>query len=238
LPFNRQQRLVVAGGIVALIVWIVVLLLDDGSVLGILVREVPSYVGWASDSTAADALRRMSKYKKKGRYDDAIKAGIAWTQRYPDAGYSNGWIYTDVSALYLKKAAKDGDEAEEDVKQAVVYRDKALPFSTDSLYSLQRLAAISESAGDLSAPQRCVQYRNTMKLLIIVCVRAFPFLILPILQIRKGILLSEWFQTAIREPSPYRDLAEFVLIFALMVIALTLPIKAFFFRQENPQTRL
>jgi hypothetical protein len=165
LSFSRQQRLVVAGGIVALIVCVVVLLLDDGSVLGILVREVPSYVGWASNSTAADVLRRMRKYEKKSRYDDAIKAGIAWTQKYPDAGYSNGWIYTDVSALYLKKAAKDGDEAEEDVKQAVVYRDKALPFSTDSLYSLLRLATISESAGDLSPTQRCVQYRNTMKLL-------------------------------------------------------------------------
>lgn len=165
MSFSRQQRLVVAGGIVALIVCIVVLLLDDGSVLGILVREVPSYVGWASDSTAADVLRRMRKYEKKSRYDDAIKAGIAWTQKYPDAGYSNGWIYTDVSALYLKKAAKDGDEAEEDVKQAVLYRDKALPFSTDSLYSLQRLATISEYAGDLSPTQRCVQHRNTMKLL-------------------------------------------------------------------------
>jgi hypothetical protein len=165
LSFSRQQRLVVAGGIVALIVCVVVLLLDDGSVLGILVREVPSYVGWASNSTAADVLRRMRKYEKKSRYDDAIKAGIAWTQEYPDAGYSNGWIYTDVSALYLKKAAKDGDEAEEDVKQAVVCRDKALPFSTDSLYSLLRLATISESAGDLSPTQRCVQYRNTMKLL-------------------------------------------------------------------------
>ena|ERR1700733_6015111 len=73
---------------------------------------------------------------------------------------------------------------------------------------------------------------------IIVCVWAFPILILPILQIRKGILLSEWFQTAIREPSPYRDLAEFVLIFALMVIALALPIKTFFFRQEKPRTQL
>jgi MFS family permease len=73
---------------------------------------------------------------------------------------------------------------------------------------------------------------------IIVCVWAFPVLILPILQVRKGILLTEWFQTAIREPSPYRDLAEFVLIFTLMVIALTLPIKAFFFKQENSRTQL
>jgi len=150
--------------VVALVVWSVG---DDSSVLGILVRKAPTYVGWASDSTAADVLRRMSKYEKKGRYDDAIKSGIAWTQKYPDAG-SNGWngrIYTDVSALYLKKASQDDEHVEEDVTQALLYRDKALPFSTDTMYWLQQLAAISEHAGDLSPTQRCVQYRNAMKLL-------------------------------------------------------------------------
>ena len=136
MSFSRQQRLVVAGGIVALVGWIVVLLLDDGSVLGILVRALPSHMGWASDSTAADVLRSMKKDEKKGHYDNAIKDGIAWTQKYPDAA-SNGWngrIYADVSALYLKKAANDDEHAEEDVTEALLYRDKALPFSTDSLY--------------------------------------------------------------------------------------------------------
>lgn len=149
---------------VALVVWSVV---DDSSVLGILAREVPRYMGWAPDSTTSDVLRRMSKYEKKGRYDDAIKSGLAWTEKHPDTGSNgwNGWIYTDVSALYLKKAAEDDEHAEEDVTEALLYRDKALPFSTDSLYWLQKLAAISESVGDLSPAQRCVQYRNTMKLL-------------------------------------------------------------------------
>ena len=164
MAFNRQKRLVVAGAIaavVALVVWSVV---DDSSVLGILVREVPSYMGWAPDSTAADVLRRMSKYEKKGRYDDAIKTGIAWTEKHPDDGW-NGWIYMEASALYLKKAGKDDEHAEEDVTEVLLYRDKALPLFPDNLYWLQRLAAISESAGDLSPTQRCVQYRNTMKLL-------------------------------------------------------------------------
>jgi hypothetical protein len=149
---------------VALVVWSVVLLRDDGSILSILVKDVSSRMGWAPDSTTADVVRRMSRFQKKGRYDDAIKAGIAWTQKYPDAG-SNGWIYTDISALYLEKTTKNGEHAEEDVTQALLYRDKALPFSTDSLYSLLQLATISESAGDISAIQRCVQYRNTTKLL-------------------------------------------------------------------------
>jgi hypothetical protein len=160
---SSQKRLVAAGAIaavVALVIWGVVLLRDDDSVLSILIRRV----GWAPDSTTSDVVRRMSKYQKKGRYDDAIGVGIMWAKKYPDAG-SNGWVYTDVSALYLEKAAKDGEHAEEDVKQALLYRDKALPFASDGLYSLQQLASISESAGDISAAQRCVQYRNAIKIM-------------------------------------------------------------------------
>lgn len=164
---SSRQRWLVVSGVTVAVVWIVVLLLDDSSVLGILVRRVPTYIGWAHESPADDVVRRMHKYERKGRYDDAIKAGVAWTQQHPDADSSvwNGWIYTGVSALYLKKAARDGEDAELDIQQALLYRDRAVPFSTESLYAMQRLAAISESAGDLSAPERCVQYRNTMKLL-------------------------------------------------------------------------
>ena len=68
---------------------------------------------------------------------------------------------------------------------------------------------------------------------IIVWGWAFPLLILPIIEMRKGISLTEWFRTAMREAGPYRDLAKMVLIFMLMLIALTLPIRAFFFRRET-----
>ena len=143
---------------VALVIWGAVLVRDDNSVLSILIRRV----GWAPDSTAAAVLHRMSKYEKRGRYDDAIEAGIAWTEKNPDAG-SSGWVYTDLSALYLEKAGKDSEHAEKDVQQALLYRDKAIQLDSDGLYSSQ-LAAISESAGDLSAAQRCVQYRNAIKI--------------------------------------------------------------------------
>jgi tetratricopeptide (TPR) repeat protein len=164
LTRSSQKRLVVAGAIaavVALVIWSVVLLRDDDSVLSILIRR--EHIGWAPDSTSGDVLRRMSKYQKRGRYDDAIRAGVMWTEKSPDDG-SNVWLYMDVSALYLLKAAKDGEHAEEDVKQALLYRDKVLPFASDGLYSLEQLAAISESAGDISAAQRCVQYRNAIKI--------------------------------------------------------------------------
>jgi len=161
---SSRNRLVVTGAIAAvvtLLIWSVVLVRDDDSVLSILIRR--EHMPWAPDSTTSDVLHRMSKYQKKGRYDDAIRAGIMWTEKYPDDG-SNVWLYMDVSALYLLKAAKDGEHAEEDVKQALLYRDKVLPFASDGLYSLQQLAEISESAGDISGAQRCVQYRNAIKI--------------------------------------------------------------------------
>jgi hypothetical protein len=73
---------------------------------------------------------------------------------------------------------------------------------------------------------------------IVVWVWAFPVMILPILQQRKGISLTEWFQTAIQGAGPYRDLAVIVLMFSLLVIALILPIKSFFSRQESARTQL
>jgi hypothetical protein len=106
----------------------------------------------------------MSKYEKKGRYDDAISTGVAWAEKHPDS-FTSGWIYQDVSALYLRRAKTDGERAEEYVKQALFYRDEALLSASDSEYSLQKLEAISEWAGDLSAGQRCVQYGNSIKLL-------------------------------------------------------------------------
>lgn len=71
---------------------------------------------------------------------------------------------------------------------------------------------------------------------IIVWVWAFPVMILPILQHGKGISSAEWLHIAIREPSPYRDLAEVVVMFSLAVLALVLPIRSFLGRRQGPPT--
>jgi uncharacterized membrane protein len=72
---------------------------------------------------------------------------------------------------------------------------------------------------------------------VIVWVWAFPIMILPILQSRKGISLTEWFQTAMRVASPYRELAVIALMFSLLVVALILPIRAFFSKSQQNQRR-
>jgi len=148
----------------ALVVWVVSSLQNDDSTLSVIARYVRQTVCWSADSSLACAVKAMGKYEKKGRYDDAIRIGTTWADKYPDS-ITSGFIDEDVSALYLTKARGDNGHAEEYIKQALVYRDKALRFASDSPYSLPTLVTISESAGDLSTVQRCVQYENAIRLL-------------------------------------------------------------------------
>jgi hypothetical protein len=106
----------------------------------------------------------MNKYWRRGRYDDGISTGAAWADKYPSS-FMGGAIYRDISVLYLQRARIDSSHADAYLKQALLYRDKALTSASDSPASLQSLAAISEAVGDLSAPQRCVQYGNSIKFL-------------------------------------------------------------------------
>jgi hypothetical protein len=148
----------------ACVIWVALSLQDDDSTLSVVVGHVRQKLGWSEDSTAVGVLKKMTEYEKKGRYDDAVSIGVAWAEKYPDS-FMSGWIYRDISTMYLKRARQDSGRAEAYLTDTLRYRDKALPSASDSPYSLQPLEAISESVGDLSAAQRCVQYRNAVKLL-------------------------------------------------------------------------
>lgn len=76
-----------------------------------------------------------------------------------------GVIYREISVLYLQKARVDSSHADAYLREALLYRDKALTSASDSPASLQSIAAISEAVGDLSASRRCVQYANSIKFL-------------------------------------------------------------------------
>jgi hypothetical protein len=109
-------------------------------------------------------LKTMARYEEKERYDDAIRIGMTLAEKHPDS-VESALIYEDISGLYLRRATADSGRAEEYLKRAITYRDKALPSTSDSPYGLRPLANLSESIGDLSATQRCIQYGNSIKLL-------------------------------------------------------------------------
>jgi tetratricopeptide (TPR) repeat protein len=136
---------------------------NDDSTWSVVVRYVGGKAGW-SDSSAAGIFERMEKYRKKGRYDKAISAGEAWAKKNPDSSGS-GWFYRYLSALYLDRGRSDREHSEQFLQQAVSYRDRALKSTSGGVRDLQPLESISECVGDLSVAQRCVQYRNSIKIL-------------------------------------------------------------------------
>jgi hypothetical protein len=167
----RAKRWILLGAAVSfttLVVWVVLSLQNDDSSLSVVARLATTYVKqtmcWSADSNPVCVLRTMAKYEKKGRSDDAARTGVAWAEKYPDSATSE-LIYWNLSALYLRSARMDSGRAEDYLKQAVFYRDKVLPSASNSPYALQSLVAISESVGDLSKAQRCVQYGDSIKLL-------------------------------------------------------------------------
>lgn len=163
----RRRRAIPVGAIavaLAVVGWALASLRDDDSSVSVLIRSAKERMCWPADSSMSCVLKAMSKDEKKGRFDDAIKTGAAWTNQYPDSLIS-GVIYTDISSLYLRKAKMDPGRTEEYLKEAISYRDKALQSSSDSAYLLQQLVEISEEVGDVSKSQRCIQYGNSRRIL-------------------------------------------------------------------------
>lgn len=153
-----------AGFFAVFVVWIAVSLRNDDSTVSVLARYVKDTMCWSADTNSVCMLKAMAKYEKKGRYDEAVRTGVELAEKYPNSP-TNGWIYGDISALYVRRAKMDSGRAEEYLKQAILYRDKAIPSASDSPNALAQLVALSELIGDLSAAQRCAQYGNSIKLL-------------------------------------------------------------------------
>ena len=67
---------------------------------------------------------------------------------------------------------------------------------------------------------------------VLVWVWAFPLLVLPLLQGTMVVTLADWISGTLRGAGFERAFTESVLVFTVMVIALILPIKSFFWRQQ------
>ncbi len=141
----------------------------EGSSLSVLITMAEDKVVRSPGDSTFVALHKMANYQKRGYYDAAIDVGKAWTTAYPIDG-SNDKVFIGIASAYLAKARRDRAHADDYIREALLYRDKALATASDpelgvySMSTIHDLAVISEYAGDLSAAQRCVQYRNTIKL--------------------------------------------------------------------------
>src|SRR5882724_6243306 len=101
LTWKRPKRWILLAAIafsMTIVIWVVLSWRNDDSTLRVVTRYVTSYVkmkmGWSDDPLTV--LARMAKYEKRGRYDDAISAGMACSEKSPDS-FTSGWIYRDIS---------------------------------------------------------------------------------------------------------------------------------------------
>ncbi|HEX9024095.1 MAG TPA: hypothetical protein VF799_09670, partial [Geobacteraceae bacterium] len=126
----------------------------EGSSLSVLITMAEDKVVRSPGDSTFVALHKMANYQKRGYYDAAIDVGEAWTTAYPIDG-SNDRVFIGIASAYLEKAHRDRAHAEDNVREALLYRDKALPIASDpklgtySMSTLRDLALISEYAGDL-----------------------------------------------------------------------------------------
>jgi len=166
MKFRLSRRRILAVLLAAAVVaWIGVLVLIRGhvSILGAIATDLSNYyIGWPADATGSAVLARMARYQRRGRYDAAIKAGVAWAEKNPndDSAY---WIYANVADLYLVRAKSEAAHSEEYADQAIFYADKAL--RSNDFGGSEMLVSTFEAAGDLSTHQRCAQYQRAVNLL-------------------------------------------------------------------------
>jgi len=149
-------------GLVALlaaIAWTAVSLLNPISTLSILADDVRESFGLAADRSPILVFARMQALAQRGRIDKAIEIGHQSMVKHP----GDEWVPPQLATLYLTKARSDTTHAKLYVGEALKYRDMALS-SSNSPQSLLQLAYISDYAGDLLGDQRCIQYRNALRL--------------------------------------------------------------------------
>lgn len=163
---NRRIGLILIVVLTVLLAtWFVLIHLRDGSDFGYISRRL----GLAPDQNTSELLKTMQVYASRERYDLAIAAGENWTTGHPLDG-SNDQVFLAISSTYLERARRDKQSPDAYLSQAILYRDKAAPTASDralgwySIGTLHDMALVSEAAGDLSEKQRCVQYRNALKL--------------------------------------------------------------------------
>lgn len=108
---------------------------------------------------------QVAAYTKQGRYDDAIQVGTKALENKP----TDEIIYQQIAVVYLVRAGKEESLREQWVLKAIAYTEKALSLNSKDkdvagVHVLGEALSF-ESAGDLSASERCAYYERAKGLL-------------------------------------------------------------------------
>jgi hypothetical protein len=119
----------------------------------------------STDTSATDAISRMTDLTRAGRYEDAVKVGLESLKQ----ASSDELVYEQIADVYLIRAEKEPTRREEWVIKAVSYLQKSLSHRSKendvAAVHLFQDAKGFELAGDLSKDKRCTYYDEARKLL-------------------------------------------------------------------------
>ena len=119
----------------------------------------------SAPQSRSDVLNTMMRYSKQGRYDVAIRAAQDWIEKHPEDSSGNGFLYEQIAMVCLIRASREPFHKDRWIEQAATNFDKSLSLSIPSegnidLYTFGRGY---ETAGDMSAPNRCQYYGRALK---------------------------------------------------------------------------
>jgi hypothetical protein len=120
-----------------------------------------TFAGCSKPETTGEALVLMDNYRTQLQYERALQIGKEWLARYPD----DGAMYAEMGVVYLEKARATTTERERLVAHALQMAHKAVELAPRDYFALDMAASVFEGAAALSTKDRCVHYRNAVRVL-------------------------------------------------------------------------
>jgi hypothetical protein len=109
----------------------------------------------------SDVITKMTQESKEGHYEESIQAGVSALKNEP----SDDVILRQIAIIYLLRAEKDREHAEQWVKQADIFADRSLAINPAVDIGRYEAARIYEHSGDLTKEDKCLLYIRALKTL-------------------------------------------------------------------------
>ena len=112
-------------------------------------------------SRSDDVVTKMAQETKQGHYVESIQMGMSALENKP----SDDLILRQIAIIYLLRADKDRDHAEQWVKQANSFADRSIAIHPAVDIGRYEAARIYEHSGDLAKEDKCSLYIRALKTL-------------------------------------------------------------------------
>lgn len=108
-----------------------------------------------------DVVTRMAQETKQGHYEESIQMGMSALENKP----TDDVILRQIAIVYLLRADKDREHADQWVTQADIFADKSIAINPTIDVGRYEAARIYEHSGDLAKEGKCLLYVRALKTL-------------------------------------------------------------------------